>query len=123
MSGIDWAAIARAGGIAKGRTRRAVKLRKAREDQRKLKAFRDAVWARENLIAGGFGLGDAMVAWCQSCGRVVNRGPRFILTGEVHHRIFRGNKATRYDPNNGVLLCNHLVNNCHEKAERKLIQV
>ena len=45
------------------------------------------------------------------------------MTGEVHHRISRRHKATRYDPDNGVLLCNHLVNNCHEKAERGEITV
>lgn len=108
---IDYNALA----IPKGRTRKQIKAKKDREDAEQLKAFRDAVWERESDCLGW--------AHCQSCGAAVYRGPLHILTGEVHHRIFRGNKATRYDPDNGVLLCNHLVNNCHEKAERKLITV
>lgn len=102
----------------KGKTRKQLKARKDREDAKQLKAFRDAVWKRERVRCGSFG---GEWAHCQHCGEWVQRG--FLLTGEVHHRIYRGNKATRYDPDNGVLLCNHLINNCHERAERKLITV
>lgn len=106
--------------IPKGKTRKQVKARKDRADAKQLKAFRDAVWLREAEKTWPGLL--PIYALCQHSGEIVHRGEQ-ILTGEVHHRIFRGNKSTRYDPANGVLLCNHLVNNCHEKAERKLIQV
>ena len=112
--------------MPKGKTRKQIKAKKDREDAKQLKAFRDAVWLRETRRA--WKLRDWFVpgkdtAWCQNCGAIVQRGHDHILTGEVHHRISRGNKPTRYDPDNGVLLCNHLVNNCHEKAERQLITV
>jgi len=106
--------------MPKGKTRKQQKARKDREDAKQLKAFRDAVWSRENKIAGGDGTLD--VARCQACSAIVFRSER-SLTGEVHHRISRRHKATRHDPDNGVLLCNHYVNNCHEKAERGVIAV
>lgn len=109
--------------IPKGKTRTQIKARKDREDAKQLKAFRDAVWAREGARYSP--TADTQDNWarCQHCGYSVVRLRDGWMTGEVHHRIFRGNTATRYDPANGVLLCNHLVNNCHEKAERKLIDV
>lgn len=120
---IDWNALA----IPKGRTRKQIKARKNREDAKQLKAFRDACWKREADKMFGWTMVDpeyvARVGRCQNCDSFVHRYEDAPMTGEVHHRIYRGNKATRYDPNNGVLLCNHLVNNCHERAERKLIQV
>jgi hypothetical protein len=115
---IDYNALA----IPKGRTKKQVKARKDREDAKQLKAFRDAVWHREELKQAYVG-STYQWALCQYCYEVVRRGHGVFLTGEVHHRISRRHKATRYDPDNGVLLCNHLVNNCHEKAERGLITV
>ena len=112
---IDWALIAKAGGIPKGPTVKQQKAKKDREDAKQLKAFRDAVWLREADCLGW--------ACCQWCGAAVYRGPLHIFTGEVHHRISRRHKATRYDPDNGVLLCNFLVNGCHERVERGEIEV
>ena len=114
----------------KGKTRKQLKARKDREDAKQLKAFRDAVWLREELKALGYSptypVPDdytAMSGRCQHCGRMVGRYLEFEMTGEVHHRISRRHKATRYNPDNGVLLCNHLVNNCHAKAENGDITV
>lgn len=99
--------------------RKREKARKAREDAQQLKAFRDAVWLREqvrlmgrsrNLIPDGF-------ARCQYCDLCVFRTRRPY--GEVHHRIGRRNKATRYDPNNGVLLCRE----CHRAVTEHRIEV
>ena len=110
--------------VPKGRTRKQLKARKDREDAKQLKVFRDAVWLRESqlLMNKNPNWISINVAACQHCGHLVQRMPD-LLTGEVHHRISRRHKATRYDPDNGVLLCNHLVNNCHEKAERGDIKV
>ena len=105
----------------KGKTRKAIKAKHDREDAAKLKAFRDAVWARERQKTWPEGEPGLTGAKCQHCGAFVYRS--VVLTGEVHHRISRRHKATRYDPDNGVLLCNHLVNNCHAKAEAGLITV
>lgn len=120
----------------KGKTRKQVKARKDRADAKQLKAFRDAVWKRESdkmdaALDGrwepGFRFNDDIASWqfaiCQFCGASVHRGRDVNLTGEVHHRISRRHKATRYDPMNGVLLCNFLIHGCHEKAERGEITV
>jgi HNH endonuclease len=102
--------------VPKGKTRKQLKARKDREDAKLLKRFRDDVWAREATCDPIFGWAN-----CEHCGAHVSREP--VMTGEVHHRISRRHKATRYDPDNGVLLCNHLVNGCHERAERGEIEV
>ena len=123
---IDYDSIAKAGGIGKGPTRKKSKARKDRADVKALKAFRDAVWRREHKKAWllrDWYLPGENEAYCQHCHAIVRRGPGVVMTGEVHHRISRRHKATRYDPDNGVLLCNHLVNNCHEKGERGEIEV
>src|SRR5689334_23651558 len=99
--------------LGKGKTCKQLKARKDREDAKQLKAFRDGVWKREGqkewpgFIAGTYGR-------CQHCHAYVTRAREYELSGEVHHRISRRHKATRYDPDNGVLLCNFLVNGCHE---------
>ena len=108
--------------MPKGKTRKQLKAQKDREDAKQLAEFRTAVWQREGAKYSVTADTQVDAARCQHCGVFVRRGGDY-QTGEVHHRIYRGNKATRYDPENGVLLCNHLVNNCHEKAERKLITV
>ncbi len=108
--------------VPKGKTRTQVKAKRDREDAQALKAFRDACWHREELKQEWIG---STFQWarCQSCGVVVQRGHGVFLTGEIHHRIGRRNKATRFDPSNGVLLCNALVNDCHGKAQRHEITV
>lgn len=106
--------------VPKGKTRKQLKAKRDREDAKQIKAFRDAVWRREAAKVGNEEFAD--VAECQYCLDWVHRWPD-SLTGEVHHRIGRRHKSTRYDPDNGVLLCNFLVNNCHAKAEAGLIQV
>lgn len=106
--------------IPKGRTTKQLRDKAKRDDAKQLRAFRVAVWMRESRKVDNFELAD--IARCEHCGTWVHRWPG-DLTGEVHHRISRRHKATRYDPANGVLLCNHLVNNCHDKAERGEIQV
>ncbi len=106
--------------VPKGKTRTQVKAKRDREDAKALRHFRDRVWDRE----AENGAGEANVyARCQHCGTLVTRG--FLLTGEVHHRIPRSRctPEQRTDPSNGVLLCNHLINNCHDKAQRGVIQV
>ncbi len=108
--------------VPKGKTRKQVKAKRDREDAKALKHFRNLVWSREAEKNGSFAPGN-YYACCQQCGRLVTRHPLCILTGEVHHRIGRRNKATRYDPANGVLLCNVLVNDCHRKAQEHLITV
>lgn|SRR3990167_10654135 len=98
---------------AKPEPRKRTKARKQREDAKALKAFRDAVWAREEIFPG--------MAKCQRCHLEVYR--HLFPVGEVHHRIGRRNKVTRYDPANGVLLCGALGNDCHGKAQRHEIEV
>jgi len=100
----------------KGKTRKQVKAKRDRADAKALKQFRDAVWKREGVE--NYCEGDSReLGRCQKCHRIVGRGGGDVMTGEVHHRIGRRHKAHRYDPDNGVLLCNHLVNNCHARAE------
>lgn len=105
--------------VPKGKTRKQQKAKRDREDANQLKAFRDAVWRREEDAMIGYeahvpNIVQAM-ARCQNCGAIVRRGPGIILTGEVHHRIGRRHKATRYDPDNGILLCR----GCHNDAHRR----
>ncbi len=118
---IDYNALA----IPKGNTVKQHRAKAKREDVKQLKAFRDAVWLREELkLLGDLRAdGRAEIGLCFACLVIVQRFEYRPMTGEVHHRISRRHKATRYDPQNGVLLCNHLVNNCHEKAERGEITV
>jgi hypothetical protein len=103
--------------VPKGKTRKQITARKQRNDAKGLKAFRDAVWARESARLSRE---DESREWarCQHCARFVMQadGHRH---GEVHHRIGRRAKATRYDPANGVLLCH----DCHGKAQRHEITV
>lgn len=104
--------------IPKPEPRRVAKARKDREDAKQLKAFRDAVWEREHAKEPTATQG--AYARCQHCRQWVWRessAPLF-LQGEVHHRIGRANKATRYDPDNGVLLCHQ----DHGKAQRHEIE-
>lgn len=105
--------------IPKPTPRKKVKARKGRADAKALRAFRDAVWARE---AVGFSEFFGVIARCQWCGCVVSRGQEG-RTADVHHRIGRRDKAHRYDPDNGVLLCNHPRHDCHGKAQRHEIEV
>lgn len=78
--------------------------RKRREDAAGLAQFRTAVWHRERLKVAHFDVG--LAARCQHCDIwVVPHGSPYGVTGSVHHRIGRRAKATRYDPANGVLLC------------------
>jgi hypothetical protein len=112
--------------VPKGKTRRQIKRRKDREDAKRLRHFRNLVWLRECERTGNFAGNPIQYAQCQHCHALVMRGSLLEdapLTGEVHHRISRRHKAMRYDPDNGVLLCNHLVNNCHEKAQHGEIDV
>ena len=112
--------------VPKGKTQKQVRAKARRKDAKQLREFRDAVWKHEweGLYGETLPVGCvARVALCQHCHDVVSRLDDWPLTGEVHHRLSRRHKASRYNPDNGVLLCNHLVNNCHEKAERGLIDV
>lgn len=108
--------------LGKGKTVKQLRAKAKREDAKQLARFRDAVWVRE-FDPLRFSSVDVQHGRCQHCSYPVHRGRTVRLTGEVHHRISRRHKATRYDPDNGVLLCNFLVNGCHEKAERGEIQV
>lgn len=84
--------------IPKPEPRKTTKARKSRVDAKALKAFRDAVWHRAMTWVGY----ERNYARCKLCGGIVYRDkePR----GEVHHRISRRHKGTRYDPANGVIL-------------------
>ena len=118
---IDYAALAKAGGISKGTPRKTVKARKARADANALQAFRDAVWERETRKAKRHTYSG--VPRCQSCRAQVHRGAwsLSIWHGEVHHRIPRSvcTKAQRYDTNNGVLLCQ----DCHRAVQEHRITI
>lgn len=105
--------------------RKRTKARKDRMDAKRLEAFRDAVWLREEKKFFGGGVVPAYLALCQYCFRLVCRDEDFETSGEVHHRIPRSRctREQRYDPTNGVLLCNHFVNDCHRKAQEHLIDV
>lgn len=103
--------------IGKGEPLKRTRNRKRRTDAEKLETFRDAVWLREVTKANGGGLCEVDIARCQRCFELVVRTPT-RLTGHVHHRISRRHKATRYDPDNGVLLCDSTVNDCHAKVEQ-----
>lgn len=103
--------------IPKGKTRKQLKARKDREDAKQLKAFQDEVWRRERHLTFPDSEPETTGARCQNCGRFVYRS--FEPFGEVHHRISRRHKATRYDPANGVLLCH----NCHVEVTEKRITV
>ncbi len=108
----------------KGKTRKQLKSRKDREDAKQLKAFRDSCWERERLKAAAETYSG--IPRCQNCRAVVHRGESSlsIWHGEIHHRIGRRAKASRYDPDNGVLLCaGPGTKDCHGQAHRKAIQV
>jgi septal ring factor EnvC (AmiA/AmiB activator) len=105
-------------GFPKPEARKRAKARAKREDAKRLKAFRDAVWARESAR---WTAPDGL-AKCQRCGTWVKRATDAWVRGEVHHRIGRRQKTTRYDPRNGVLLCASLgSNDCHGRIQRKEI--
>lgn len=106
----------------KPEARTRTKARKARQDAKQLRAFRQVVWARERAKLSL----DSAGAYCQYCGLMVvepSSGIGGCVFGEVHHRIGRRAKASRYDPDNGVLLCGVFGNNCHGRAQRHEIDV
>lgn len=107
---IDYSQLA----IPKGKTRKQVKARKDREDARKLKAFRDAVWQREHdKMADPFA--PSYFAKCQDCRAWVDRRRGASIPGHVHHVMSRREKALRTVPSNGRLLCRR----CHNKRHRR----
>lgn len=108
-------------GFPKPEARKRAKARKDRRDAKNLKAFRAIVWAREKAKSTEPVF---QLAMCQHCGTVVFE-PELGLSpvGEVHHRIGRRDKAHRYDPDNGVLLCGVFGNDCHGRATRHEIEV
>jgi 5-methylcytosine-specific restriction endonuclease McrA len=106
---IDYAAIAKAGGIPKGRTRKQVKARKDREDAKQLKAFRDAVFKREHDKLDYPTPDD--LAKCQDCHAWVRKTG--LYRGHVHHVISRRHKSTRHSAENGRLLCRKCHNQAH----------
>ncbi len=89
--------------LPKPEPRKRVKARKQREDAKRLQAFRDAVWAREQ-----HGVYPDQWGACQRCGGFVIRTSSLDWNrGEVHHIIPRSRctKADRYNPANGTLVC------------------
>lgn len=98
--------------IPKPEPRKRVKAQKDREDAKQLRAFRDACWERQIAVAGGGIIpGDGYWSFCESCmGPVFERGYRL---GQVHHKISRRHKSSRYDPSNGELLCRKCHNERH----------
>lgn len=117
---IDYQALAKAGGIGKGVSRKRLKARKDRADAKQLKAFRQAVWQREREKNGIDASGADEWAYCQRCGIPALRHTADMhQMGHVHHYRSRRHKGTRYDPNNGVLLCAA----CHDLVHRKLIEL
>ena len=65
--------------VPKGKTRKQLKARKDREDAKQLKAFRDAVWKREETALMGYASSDPSVGHCQSCGVTVTRSYLMVL--------------------------------------------
>lgn len=78
------------------------KARKAREDTKRAKAFREAVWERDE-------------GRCRVCGSLVSlfaASAAWWLVGHVHHIKLRSlAKREKYDPSNGALVCQ----SCHAK--------
>lgn len=89
-------------------TLKQVKAKTQRDDANALAMQRRLVWAREERRCG-IDVGSG-IACCQKCGRPVYRVG--FPQGEVHHIVGRRAKATRYDPDNGVLLCQ----TCHRSV-------
>ena len=74
-------------------TRLDVKTSRIENDAKAEAAFRKAVWLRDKGL-------------CRKCGRKVSKSLAVSPTrGEVHHLEGRANRALRYLPWNGVLLC------------------
>lgn len=112
---IDYAALAKAGGIPKGKTVKQERAKRKRLDTLALQQFRMAVWARDGY--GHKDGGGLRFIGCAYCYRTVyNQQDPF---GEVHHIRSRRHKETRYDPKNGVILCH----DCHELVTAKRITI
>lgn len=108
------------GALPKPEPRKRIKARKDREDAQRLEAFRDAVWERESRKLADFEcvrVPGHDYARCQICLCLVMRSLQ-DQTADVHHRIGRRIRATRYDVANGLLLCNSWANDCHGKVTR-----
>lgn len=107
----------RSGRIAKPEPRKKTRARKKRADAKGLTNFREAVWAREIAKTPELNVGmDEQWARCQRCHiSVTDAAWADFWRGHVHHIVRRGIKATRYDPNNGELLCPR----CHRKAHQQ----
>lgn len=70
-------------------------------DKKLLDLFRQRVWLRDKGI-------------CRKCGaKVLKTLALTAKRGEVNHVAGRDDKAVRYDPRNGILLCN---SPCHEQV-------
>ena len=93
----------------KPKTNRQLKAKRDREDAKALRQFQDAVWAKA-LSNGLWGY-----AFCADCDAAVSRDGIYKPLGHVHHLISRRHKATRHDPENGILLCRA----CHNKRHRR----
>jgi hypothetical protein len=70
-------------------------------DKEKLDKFKQVVWLRDK-------------GRCRKCGvKVLKTLTLTAKRGEVNHVAGRSDRAVRYDPRNGILLCN---SPCHEQV-------
>lgn len=77
--------------------------KRRRRDTRRMREFRDAVWA---LVSDSYGWAN-----CYYCRSVVRRGSD-IFRGEVHHILPRStHPELKYEPANGCVSCE----DCHRK--------
>ena len=97
----DVEAIRRGKPIRKGPSRVSEKDEARKLDEKQLAAFRKAVWRRDKGL-------------CRWCGvKVLKTITLTAKRGEVHHVAGRDDRAVRYDPRNGILLCR---SPCHERV-------
>jgi len=86
--------------LPKGASRSEVKAKDDTDDERKLEAWRTAVYSRDEYF-------------CRCCRKKVHRDLEMVPDqAQAHHIVGRATKIVRYDVRNGVTLCRK----CHERV-------
>jgi hypothetical protein len=96
--------VAKHAGPSKAEQNKAEQKAEQKADAKALFNWRKAIWKRDKDR-------------CRCCGKLVSRTLEALPSrGECHHIAGREDKAVRYDPRNGVLVC---LSPCHERLTRR----